>query len=131
RVGPQGLLQSVADAVKLLFKEDIIPFNADKIPFVAAPLIVLVPALAVWSLIPWGPGLGVADVNVGILFVLAFGSFPTLGILIAGWSSANKYALLGGMRVVAQLISYEIPLVLTAMVPVLWAGTMSLQGIVA
>ena len=131
RVGPAGMLQSVADAVKLLLKEDIIPFNADGVTFRIAPLLVLVPSLAIWSLIPWGPGLGVTDLNVGILFVLALGAFTTLGILIAGWASSNKYSLLGGMRVAAQLISYEIPLVLMAMVPVLLAGTMSLQGIIA
>ncbi len=131
RVGAQGSLQSVADAVKLLFKEDIIPFPADRRLFVIAPLVVLVPSLAVWSLIPWGPGLAVTDLNVALLMVLALGTFSTLGILIAGWASANKYSLLGGMRVAAQLISYEIPLVLSAMVPVLWAGTMSLQGIIA
>ena len=125
------MLQSVADVVKLLLKEDIIPFNADGVTFRIAPLLVLVPSLAIWSLIPWGPGLGVTDLNVGILFVLALGAFTTLGILIAGWASSNKYSLLGGMRVAAQLISYEIPLVLMAMVPVLLAGTMSLQGIIA
>ena len=130
RVGPSGILQPVADAVKLLMKEDIVPFGADRAIFLIAPLIVLVPSLAVWSLVPWGPGLGVADIDVGILLVLGLGAFTTLGILMAGWASSNKYALLGGMRVAAQLISYEIPLVLSAMVPVLWAGTMSLQGIV-
>jgi NADH-quinone oxidoreductase subunit H len=130
RVGPAGTLQSVADAVKLLFKEDIVPYQADGIPFRAAPLLVLVPSLAVWSLIPWGPGLGVTDVNVALLLIIGFGGFTTLGILTAGWASANKYSLLGGMRVAAQLISYEIPLVITALVPVLLAGTMSLRGIV-
>ena len=130
RVGPLGALQSVADVLKLLLKEDIIPFAADRTPFLIAPLVLLVPALALWSLMPFGPGLGVTDLDVGALFVLALGAFGTLGVLMAGWASANKYALLGGMRVVAQLISYEIPLVLAAMVPVLWAGTMSLQGII-
>jgi NADH-quinone oxidoreductase subunit H len=130
RVGPAGMLQSVADAVKLLLKEDIIPFQADGVTFRLAPILVLVPSLAIWSLIPWGPGLGVTDLNVGILFVLGLGAFTTLGILIAGWASSNKYSLLGGMRVAAQLISYEIPLVVVAMVPVMLAGTMSLQGIV-
>ncbi|MBI4213282.1 MAG: NADH-quinone oxidoreductase subunit NuoH [Chloroflexi bacterium] len=130
RVGPAGVLQSVADVLKLLLKEDLIPFKADRATFVVAPLVVLVPSLSVWSLIPWGPGLAIADVNVGILLVLAIGSFTTLGILAAGWASANKYSLLGGMRVAAQLISYEVPLVVSALVPVLWAGTASLQGII-
>ena len=130
RVGPGGLLQSVADALKLLTKEIIVPYQADRVPFMLAPLVVLVPSLAVWSLIPWGPGLSVTDINVGVLAILALGTVPTLGILMAGWSSNNKYAMLGGMRNAAQLISYEIPMVLTIMVPVLMAGTMSLRGIV-
>ncbi len=130
RVGPGGLLQSVADAVKLLTKEIIVPYQADRIPFMLAPLVVLVPSLVVWSLIPWGPGLSVADLNVGVLAVVALGTLPTIGILMAGWSSANKYAVLGGLRVAAQLISYEVPMVLTIMVPVLLAGSMSLRGIV-
>lgn len=131
RVGPNGLLQPLADVVKLLLKEDIVPFAADRVTFLIAPLVVVVPALVIWSIIPWGPGLAVADIDVGILFILALGAFTTLGILIAGWASSNKYSLLGGMRVAAQLISYEIPLVIASMVPVLLAGTMSLQGIVA
>lgn len=130
RVGPQGILQPIADVVKLLLKEDIIPFGADRVGFVLAPLAVVVPALAVWSIIPWGPGLSVTDLDVGVLFVLSLGAFATIGIITAGWASNNKYALLGGMRVAAQLISYEIPQVIMAMVPVLLAGTMSLRGIV-
>ena len=130
RVGPAGLLQPIADGVKLLLKEIIIPFQADRIPFLLAPLVTVVPSLMVWSIIPWGPGLSVTDLNIGVLFVVAAGSVPTIGILMAGWASGNKYALLGGMRVVAQLISYEIPMVITILVPVLLAGTMSLQGIV-
>ncbi|MBM2811114.1 MAG: nuoH [Chloroflexi bacterium] len=130
RVGPAGLLQSVADAVKLLLKEIIIPTQADKIPFMLAPLLVLVPSLVVWSIIPWGPGLSVTDLNIGVLFVLGLGGIPTIGILTAGWASSNKYALLGGMRAAAQLIAYEIPLVIVVLVPVLLAGTMSLGGIV-
>jgi NADH-quinone oxidoreductase subunit H len=131
RVGPGGLLQSVADAVKLLTKEIIVPTQADRLPFILAPLIVVIPALVVWSIIPWGPGLSVTDLNVGVLAILALGTLPTIGILMAGWASANKYAVLGGLRVAAQLISYEIPMILTVMVPVILAGTMSLGGIVA
>jgi NADH-quinone oxidoreductase subunit H len=130
RAGPAGILQSVADAVKLLAKELIVPYEADRVPFLLAPLVVLVPSLIVWSVIPWGPGLNVTDLNVGVLFVLAMGVFPTIGILMAGWSSGNKYAVLGGMRAAAQLISYEIPMVIVVIVPVLLAGTMSLRGIV-
>jgi NADH-quinone oxidoreductase subunit H len=130
RVGPAGLLQSVADAVKLLSKEIILPTQADRVPFMLAPLIVVIPALVVWSLMPWGPGLFVTDLNVGVLAILALGTLPTIGILMAGWASGNKYAVLGGLRAAAQLISYEIPMVLIVMVPVLLAGTMSLRGIV-
>lgn len=130
RVGPTGLMQPVADVVKLLLKEDIIPFGADRAAFILAPLAVLVPSLAIWAVIPWGPGLAVTDLDVGVLFVLALGAFATIGIITAGWASANKYALLGGMRSAAQLISYEIPQVVIAMVPVLLTGTMSLRGIV-
>jgi len=130
RVGPAGILQSVADAVKLLAKEIIIPYQADRVPFMLAPLIVLVPSLIVWSVIPWGPGLSVTELNVGVLFILAMGALPTIGILTAGWASGNKYSVLGGMRAAAQLISYEIPMVLTVMVPVLLAGSLALGAIV-
>lgn len=130
RVGKAGLLQPVADAIKLLTKEIIIPYQADRIPFLLAPLVVLVPSLIVWSVLPWGPGLNVTDLNVGVLFILAMGAFPTIGILTAGWASGNKYSVLGGMRAAAQLISYEIPMVIIVMVPVLLAGSMSLQEIV-
>jgi NADH-quinone oxidoreductase subunit H len=130
RVGPAGLLQAVADALKLLTKEPLIPREADRPVFALAPLVVVVPALMVWSVIPWGPGLSVVDLNIGVLFVLALGTIPTIGLLMAGWGSGNKYAVLGAMRSAAQLISYEIPMVLIILVPVLLAGTMSLQGIV-
>lgn len=130
RVGPAGLLQPVADAIKLLMKETIIPTQADRIAFLLAPLIVLVPSLAVWVVIPWGPGLAVTDLNIGVLFILAIGALPTIGILMAGWGSGNKYSLLGGMRAAAQLISYEIPMVIIVLVPVLFAGSMSLGRIV-
>ncbi len=130
RVGPAGILQSVADAIKLLAKEIIIPYQADRVPFILAPLIVLVPSLMVWSLIPWGPGLSVTDLNVGVLFLLGMGALPTIGILTAGWASGNKYSVLGGMRAAAQLISYEIPMVLILAVPVLLAGSLSLGDIV-
>ncbi|MPZ15041.1 MAG: NADH-quinone oxidoreductase subunit NuoH [Chloroflexi bacterium] len=130
RVGPAGLLQSLADVVKLLMKEIIIPTQADRIPFQLAPLMVLVPSLLIWVVLPWGPGLMVTDLNIGVLFILATGAIPTIGILAAGWASGNKYSLLGGMRVAAQLISYEIPMAIIVLVPVLLAGTMSLQGII-
>jgi len=130
RVGPQGLLQPIADALKLVLKEIIVPYQADRVPFLLAPFVILVPSLIIWAVIPWGPGLSVTDLDIGVLFILAMGALPTIGILMAGWASGNKYALLGGMRSAAQLISYEIPLVIIAMVPVLLAGSMSLRRIV-
>lgn len=130
RVGPFGLLQTVADAVKLLSKEDIIPNRVDKVLFILSPILVLSASLMAWAVIPWSPGVVPADINVGVLFILAMGSMPVIGVIMAGWGSNNKYALLGGMRSAAQLISYEIPGVLAALTPVMLAGTMSLTGIV-
>src|SRR6266850_366644 len=130
RVGPFGLLQSPADVLKLLTKEIITPAQVDKALHFVAPMIVLGPALMTWAIIPFGPGLQVTDINVGILYLLAFGALPTLGIMIAGWASMNKYSLLGGMRAVVQYVSYEVPSGIVIVVPVLLARTMSLQGIV-
>ncbi len=130
RVGPFGLLQSVADAVKLLSKEDVIPARVDRPLFIIAPILVLAASLMAWAVIPWSPGVVPADINVGVLFLLAMGSMPVIGVIMAGWGSSNKYAMLGGMRSAAQLISYEIPGVLAALVPVMLAGTMSLTGVV-
>ncbi len=131
RVGPFGLLQTVADAVKLLSKEDIVPARVDKVIWALSPIVVLAAALMAWAVIPWSPGVVPADLNVGVLFLLSMGSLPVIGVVMAGWGSHNKYALLGGMRSAAQLVSYEIPGVLAALVPVMLAGTMSLSGIVA
>jgi NADH-quinone oxidoreductase subunit H len=130
RVGPFGLLQTVADAIKLLSKEDIVPARADKIIWALSPIVVLAAALMGWAVIPWSPGVVPANLNVGVLFILSMGSLPVIGVVMAGWGSNNKYALLGGMRSAAQLVSYEIPGVLSALVPVMLAGTMSLQGVV-
>jgi NADH-quinone oxidoreductase subunit H len=130
RVGPIGLLQPVADALKLLSKEDVIPARVDKPLFILAPVVVLGASLMIWATIPWGPGLAPTDLNVGVLFLLAMGGLPALGVIMAAWGSYNKYALIGGMRAAAQLISYEIPGVLGALVPVMLAGSMSLQEIV-
>lgn len=130
RVGPFGLLQSVADVLKLLSKEIITPARADRFLHFLAPMLVLGPALMTWAVIPWGPGLQATDINVGILYVLAFGSIPILGITLAGWGSYNKYSLLGGMRSVVQFMSYEVPGAIVMVVPVLLAGSMSLQSIV-
>jgi len=130
RVGPFGLLQPVADAIKLLSKEDIIPAGADRLLFILSPILVLGASLMVWVTIPWAPGLAPTDLNVGVLFIIAMGALPTIGIIMAGWASDNKYSLLGGMRAAAQFISYEIPGVLAALVPVMLAGSMSLYEIV-
>jgi NADH-quinone oxidoreductase subunit H len=130
RTGPFGLLQSVADAVKLLAKEDVIPARADRVVFVLAPLVVLVPSLLVWMVIPFGPEMVIADLDIGVLYVIAMSGVPTLGFVMAGWASENKYALLGGMRAAAQFLSYEIPAVLAALVPAVLAGSLSLTRIV-
>ena len=130
RVGPMGLLQPVADALKLLSKEDILPSRADKLLFTLAPILVLSPSLLAWAVIPFGPGLVLADVNVAVLFIVAMAGVPTIGFIMAGWASNNKYSLLGGMRAVAQFISYEIPGVLALVTPVLLAGSTSLLDIV-
>ena len=131
RVGPFGLAQTVADVVKLLGKEDTIPGGADRLVFVLAPLVVLVPSLMIYAVLPFNWDAVVTQLDVGILYVLALAGLPTLGILMAAWSSYNKYSLLGGMRGVAQLISYEVPEVLSVLPSVLLAGTLSLWGIAA
>ena len=129
-VGPVGLLQPLADALKLLQKEDIIPDNADRALFNLAPPLTVMLALATAAVIPWSEAWVAADLDVGVLYLLALGGLMVFPVWIAGWASNNKYALLGGMRSVAQGISYEIPLVLAALVPVVLAGSMSLSDIV-
>jgi NADH-quinone oxidoreductase subunit H len=130
RVGKFGLLQSVADALKLLAKEIIRPEQADPTLHFLAPVLILGASLMTWAVIPWGPGLQVANVNVGVLYLLAFGAIPALGVTIAGWGSTNKYSLFGGMRAVVQYVSYEVPAGVVLVVPVLLARSMSLQDIV-
>lgn len=135
RVGPTlvgwyGLLQPIADAVKLLQKEDIIPDKADRGLFNLAPPLTVVFALGTAAVIPFSADVIAADLDIGVLWVLALGGLTVFPVWMAGWASNNKYALLGGMRAVAQGISYEIPLVLASLVPVTLAGTMSISGIV-
>jgi NADH-quinone oxidoreductase subunit H len=140
RAGPFGLLQPIADGIKLVFKEELIPATADKLLFVLAPIITLVPALIILAVVPIGPEvtifgrtifLGLADgVNVGVLYLMAVSSISVYGIVIAGWSSNNKYALMGGLRSSAQMISYELALGLAFVGPILLAGSMSLRDIV-
>jgi len=128
--GPRGSLQLVADGVKFMQKEDIFPARADRFVFAAAPIVVLMSTFLLYIVIPAGPRLIVEDLDTGIFFALAVSSLSVLGILMAGWSSANKYSLIGALRAAGQLIAYELPLVLAVVGVVVQAGTMSLQGIV-
>lgn len=132
RVGPEGLAQTIADAIKLLTKEDVRPAMADKWPFVVAPIIVFVPAYMAYLVIPFGKGHGwvVQDLSIGILYIAAVLSIPIVGIITAGWASNNKWSLLGAYRAAAQMVSYEVPFVLAMIPPVMLAGSLSLQGIV-
>ncbi|HUF49075.1 MAG TPA: NADH-quinone oxidoreductase subunit NuoH [Vicinamibacterales bacterium] len=129
RVGPHGLLQPIADGVKLLLKEDIVPAAADRPVFNLAPVIFVIPCLLIFATIPFAPGLGVADLNIGILFFLAVSSMEIVGLFMAGWGSNNKYALLSAMRAVNQIISYDLPFILAALVPVMLAGSLKLSAI--
>lgn len=131
RIGPWGIFQSVADALKLLSKEAITPTNADKVIYNFAPILSVFGVLMILAVIPFAPGIIGADLNVAVLFIPALGSIGIMAALMAGWSSNNKYALLSGFRVVAQLLSYEVPMVLAMLLPVMLAGSMSMQTISA
>jgi NADH-quinone oxidoreductase subunit H len=131
RVGPHGLLQPIADALKLMMKEDVVPRAADRTVFNLAPVVFLVPSMLIFATIPFAPGLGVADLNIGILFFLAVSSMEIVGLFMAGWGSNNKYALLSAMRAVNQIISYDLPFIFSAVVPVLLAGSLRLSEIAA
>ncbi len=130
RVGPVGLLQTIADMIKLLSKEDITPTAADRVLYNAAPLVSFASVVLLWAVIPFTPFHFGVDLEIGALYFVAIASFGTLAIMAAGWASNNKYALLGAFRVVALLVSYEVPLVFALLVPVLLAGSMSLVDIV-
>lgn len=130
RLGPYGLLQPLADIIKLLIKEDITPVGADKIIFNLAPVIAMGTVLVLWAVIPLAPTILGADVNVAVLYIIAMGAIGTLSIIMAGWSSNNKYALLGAFRAVAQMVSYEVPMMIALLVPVILARSMGLQTIV-
>ena len=130
RVGPYGLVQFMADGVKLILKEDIIPAAADRNIFKFAPYLLLLGTALSFVVIPFGPRWIISDLNIGVLYLLATGSFSVIGLILAGWASNNKWALLGGMRSAAQIVSYEIPNALAILVIVLAAGTMSMQGII-
>ncbi|MDH3592611.1 MAG: NADH-quinone oxidoreductase subunit H, partial [Planctomycetota bacterium] len=129
RVGPHGLLQTLADGVKLLAKEDIIQRGADEALFRLAPYVVFVAAFAGFVVLPFAPGVIAADLQVGVFYFLALIGLETIGIVMAGWSSNNKWSLLGSMREVAQVVSYELPLGIAAMCPVLAVGSLSLVEI--
>jgi len=130
RWGPFGMLTSVADAIKTMFKEDVVPVDADRILFNLAPILIATPALLVFAVIPFGIGTYVADLNVGVLFIMAVTSLTTLAVLTAAWSSANRIAILSALRSVALLISYEIPMALALVGVIMLAGSLSLGQIV-
>jgi NADH-quinone oxidoreductase subunit H len=131
RVGPHGLLQPIADALKLMLKEDVVPTAADRGVFNLAPIVFLVPCMLIFATIPFAPGLGVADLNIGVLFFLAVSSMEIVGLFMAGWGSNNKYALISAMRAVNQIISYDLPFIFAALVPVMLAGSLKLSAIAA
>jgi NADH-quinone oxidoreductase subunit H len=128
--GPLGLLQTIADVLKLLLKEDTIPKKADKPLFILAPLLAFVPAFAVLAVIPFSENLYFSDIGVGLLVYLSLTGITTIGLLSGGWASNNKYALMGGMRAAAQMISYEVPLILSVVGVILLTGSLNLIDIV-
>ena len=136
RLGPMdagrfhGWAQLIADGVKFVQKEDVVPRAADSLVFTLAPAVALVPYIAIFIVLPFGNTVWAENLDIGIFYVLAIGSVSVIGILMAGWASANKFALIGALRAAAQLIAYELPLVLAAVAVVMQAGTMSLVGIV-
>ena len=139
RVGPRGWLQPIADGLKLFVKEDLVPDRAEKLVFLVAPVLIFAPAIVVWSVIPFGETFSIrgveiqpflADINIAILFVLAVSSIGIYGIILGGWSSNNKFSLMGGLRSAAQMVSYEVPLGFAVVSVLLMAGTLSLVGIV-
>ena len=130
RWGPYGIFQAIADAIKMLIKEDIVPDEADRLLFNLAPVLVVIPAVLLYAVLPFGRGMVGSDLNVGVLYVVAIGSLGVIAIMTAGWASRNKYGLLGAFRVIAQLVSYEIPMVLAMAAVVLLTGSMSLVEIV-
>jgi NADH-quinone oxidoreductase subunit H len=129
RVGPSGLLQPIADALKLLFKEIIIPAKASKVLFVIGPIMTIMPALAAWVVVPFGPGLVLANVNAGLLLLMSITSMEVYGIIIAGWSSNSKYSFMGAMRASAQMVSYEIAMGFVLVIVLLVSGSLNFTDI--
>jgi NADH-quinone oxidoreductase subunit H len=130
RIGPFGLFQPFADIIKLVIKEDITPAGADKIIFNIAPVLAATSVIALWAILPLASSIFGTDLNVALLYVVAAGALGTLAIVMGGWSSNNKYALVGAFRMVANMISYEVPMVIILLIPTILADTMSLQGII-
>mgnify|MGYP000343681388 CR=1 FL=1 len=130
RVGPAGLLQPIADALKLLLKEIIVPAKASKGLFVLAPVMTIMPALAAWAVVPFGPDLALANVNAGLLFLMAITSLEVYGVIVAGWASNSKYAFLGAMRASAQMVSYEIAMGFVLVIVLMVSGSLNLSAIV-
>ncbi len=139
RVGPGGWLQPAADGIKLIFKEEFIPAKADKVLFILSPIITVIPALVIMAVIPWGEtvnlfgrevSLGIADINVGVLYIMSVASIAVYGITLAGWSSNNKYSMMGGLRSAAQMVSYELALGLAFVPAIMLAGSMSIGDII-
>jgi NADH-quinone oxidoreductase subunit H len=130
RVGPFGLLQPVADGIKLLFKEIILPANANRGLFLLAPVVMLMPALAAWAVIPFSPEVVLADINAGLLYIMALSSMGVYGVIVAGWASNSKYAFLGAMRSAAQMVSYELAMGFALVVVLMVSGSLNLTDIV-
>lgn len=130
RVGPWGILQTFPDMIKIFTKEYITPDGADKVVYNLAPILSVSAVFLIWAVIPFAPTIVGTEVNVGILYIVAVGAIGTLGIILAGWSSNNKYSLLGGFRTVSQMVSFEVPMVLALLVPVLLGGTMGINSLV-
>ena len=131
RVGPAGLLQPIADALKLLLKEIVVPAKASKALFVIAPVMTIMPALAAWSVVPFGPEVSLDNINAGLLFVMAITSLEVYGVIVAGWASNSKYAFLGAMRASAQMVSYEIAMGFVLVIVLMVSGSLNLSEIVA
>jgi NADH-quinone oxidoreductase subunit H len=130
RVGPLGLLQPIADGIKLLFKEIILPTASSKALYILAPMLAIMPALAAWAVIPFAPELMLANINAGLLYILALTSFGVYGVIIAGWASNSKYAFMGAMRSAAQMVSYELAMGFALVVVLMVSGSLNLSDIV-